>query len=76
MDLDEGIRLENSKKTKKIFINRNLLGIYIILVRNLKPNLQEKGEEIHKENIYNLNNVESVLKIIKQNLDNFNVWIY
>ena len=76
LDLDEGIRVENPRKTKKIFINRNLLGIYVILVRTCKSNLNEKGEVIYKEVIYNLNEVESVLKIIKQNLNNYDVWVY
>jgi hypothetical protein len=76
LDLDEGIRVENPRKTKKIFINRNLLGIYVILVRTCKSNLHEKGEVIYKEIIYNLNEVESVLKIINQNLNNYDVWIY
>ncbi len=76
MDLDEGIRLENAEKTKKIFINRNLLGIYIILIRTLKFNLQSKEEEYDKEEIYNLNDAISVLKLIKKNLDTYDVWIY
>ena len=76
LDLDEGIRLENAEKTKKIFINRNLLGIYIILIRTLKFNWQRKEEEYDKEDIYNLNDAISVLKLIKQNLDTYDVWIY
>src|ERR687886_663242 len=73
LDLDEGIRLENAEKTKKIFINRNLLGIYIILIRTLKFNWQRKEEEYDKEDIYNLNDAISVLKLIKQNLDTYDV---
>ena len=76
LDLDEGIRLENAEKTKKIFINRNLLGIYIILIRTLKFNWQRKEEEYDKEDIYNLNDAASVLKLIKKNLDTYDVWIY
>ena len=76
MDLDEGVRVENSGKTKKIFINRNLLGLYVILVRTLKSDLQEKKEAVYDEIIYNFTDVESILKIIKQNLDNYDVWIY
>jgi hypothetical protein len=76
LDLDEGIRLENAEKTKKIFINRNLLGIYIILIRTLKFNWQRKEEEYDKEDIYNLNDAISVLKLINLNLDTYDVWIY
>ena len=36
LDSDEGIRIENHKSGKKIYINRNLLGIYNILVRTKK----------------------------------------
>ena len=76
LDLDEGIRLENAEKTKKIFINRNLLGIYVILIRTLKFNLQSKEDEYDKEEIYNLNDAISVLKLIKKNFDTYDVWIY
>jgi hypothetical protein len=76
LDLDEGIRVENPGKSKKIFINRNLLGIYVILIRTLQSSLNEKGETKHEEAICYLNDVESVLEIIKQNLVKYDVWIY
>jgi hypothetical protein len=38
LDIDEGIRIESSTQEKKIFINRNALGIFVVqLTTNNKP---------------------------------------
>ena len=42
LDSDEGIRIENPKSGKKIYINRNLLGIYNILIRTKKDKTDYK----------------------------------
>lgn len=69
LDSDEGIRIENQNRIKKIFINRNLLGTYIVLVR-----INEL--KCKKEKISEFNKIEDVLEFIKENIDEFNVWIY
>jgi hypothetical protein len=39
LDIDEGIRIESSTQEKKIFINRNALGIFVVqLTTNNKAN--------------------------------------
>lgn len=70
LDSDEGIRIEDQNRIKKIFINRNLLGTYIVLVRinELKCKKIEKISEFNK--------IDDVLEFIKENTDEFNVWIY
>lgn len=70
LDSDEGIRIEDQNRIKKIFINRNLLGTYIVLVRinELKCKKIEKISEFNK--------IHDVLEFIKENTDEFNVWIY
>ncbi|MGN6624161.1 MAG: hypothetical protein ACTHKK_08475 [Candidatus Nitrosocosmicus sp.] len=69
MDSDEGIRIEDPNGIKKIFINRNLLGTYIILVR-------VKEFDNDREKIFCFNEIETVLQFIKKNLDEYNIWIY
>lgn len=69
LDSDEGIRIEDQNRIKKIFINRNLLGTYIVLVR-----INEL--KCKKEKISEFNKIEDVLEFIKENIDEFNVWIY
>ena len=69
LDSDEGIRIEHPNKIKKIFINRNLLGTYIILVR-----VKESDDD--REKIFCFNEIETVLQFIKENVDEYNIWIY
>lgn len=69
LDSDEGIRIEDPNGIKKIFINRNLLGTYIILVR-----VKEFDDD--REKIYCFNEIETVLQFIKENVDEYNIWIY
>ncbi len=44
LDSDEGIRIDNPISGKKIYINRNLLGIYNILIRTKKEKKTTKAE--------------------------------
>lgn len=85
LDSDEGIRIENSKSGDKIFINRNLLGTYCILVRikkniNVKNKEKSVNEEINDreyiEQFFNYNEITLVLDFIKNNIKKFDVWAY
>jgi hypothetical protein len=79
LDSDEGIRIENHTDGKKIFINRNLLGIYNILVRkNEKLCLKSKDidENEATEEFSNYDEIDLVLDFIKKNTDNFDIWEY
>ncbi len=85
LDSDEGIRIENSKSGDKIFINRNLLGTYCILVRinkNIDVKNKEKSadEEIndreYTDQFFNYNEIALVLDFIKNNIKKFDVWTY
>ena len=79
LDSDEGIRIGNHKDGKKIFINRNLLGAYSILIRTKKKSDKkdnEKSNKEHVEQILNYNEVALVLECIKEEADKFNIWLY
>ena len=85
LDSDEGIRIENCEDGRKIFINRNLLGTYNILIRTKKkPVNQDNGKGKDYENndkgcfeqIFNYNEVALVLEFIKEKVDKFNIWLY
>lgn len=85
LDSDEGIRIENSKSGDRIFINRNLLGTYCILVR-IKKNIDIKNKEKsvdkeindreYTEQFFNYNEITLVLDFIKNNIKKFDVWTY
>ena len=79
LDSDEGIRIENNEDGRKIFINKNLLGTYSILIRT-KKKLDKKDNEKHDkeyiEQILNYNEVALVLEYIKEEADKFNIWLY
>lgn len=71
LDTDEGIRIENSIGLKKIFVNRNLLGTYIVLIRNTEINGGKNTEEILE-----FIKIENVLEFINKNMNVFEVWTY
>ena len=86
LDSDEGIRMESPKSEKKIYINRNLLGIYNILVRtkNDKTRNKDKAKDNNNdisdgdyfEEIHNYDNSSHVLEFLKQNIDKPSIWLY
>jgi hypothetical protein len=79
LDSDEGIRIENYEDGRKIFINRNLLGAYSILIRTKKKSDKsdnEKHDKEYVERILNYNEVPRVLECIKEEADKFNIWLY
>ncbi|MER5175965.1 MAG: hypothetical protein ABJB76_09605 [Candidatus Nitrosocosmicus sp.] len=85
LDSDEGIRIENSKSGEKIFINRNLLGTYCILIRikknvdnqNKEKNVDEEINDIeYTEQFFNHNEIAPVLDLIKNNIKKFDIWTY
>ncbi len=87
LDSDEGIRIENSKSGEKIFINRNLLGTYCILIR-IKKNVDNQNKENKKivdekindieytEQFFNHNEIAPVLDLIKKNIKKIDIWTY
>ncbi len=86
LDSDEGIRIENPKSGKKIYINRNLLGIYKVLVRTKKDKTDDKDKAKDNNNdiscvdyleeIHNYDNSSHVLEFLKQNIDKPSFWLY
>jgi hypothetical protein len=85
LDSDEGIRIENCEDGRKIFINRNLLGTYNILIRTKKKSVNQdkgKGKDNKKndkgcfEQILNYNEAALVLEFIKEKVDKVNIWLY
>ena len=79
LDSDEGIRIENNEDGRKIFINKNLLGIYSILIRTKKKSDKkdnEKHDKEYVEQILNYNEVALVLECIKEEAEKFNIWLY
>ena len=79
LDSDEGIRIENNEDERKIFINKNLLGTYSILIRTKKKSDKkdnEKHDKEYVEQILNYNEVALVLECIKEEADKFNIWLY
>ncbi|MEJ7641283.1 MAG: hypothetical protein WKF36_03705 [Candidatus Nitrosocosmicus sp.] len=86
LDSDEGIRIDNPKSEKKIYINRNLLGIYNILIRTKKEKKEHKGKAENNnsntsdgeylEEIHNYENASDVLEFLKQNIDKPSIWLY
>lgn len=86
LDSDEGIRIENPKGEKRIYINRNLLGIYNIMVRTKKDKTDNKDKakdynndilnEDYLEEIHTYDNSSHVLEFLKQNIDKPSIWLY
>jgi len=79
LDSDEGIRIENDEDGRKIFINKNLLGTYSILIRTKKKSDKkdnEKHDKEYVEQILNYNEVGLVLECIKEEAHKFNIWLY
>ena len=86
LDSDEGIRIESPKREKKLYINRNLLGIYNILIRTKKEKKEHKGKSENNnsnnsngeylEEIHSYDNASDVLEFLKQNIDKPGIWIY
>jgi hypothetical protein len=85
LDSDEGIRIENLTDGKKIFITRNLLGTYNILVsKNKKLDYKyisrsenvKTEEKIETEEFFNYDEIDLVLDFIKKNTDNIDIWTY
>jgi hypothetical protein len=86
LDSDEGIRIDNPISGKKIYINRNLLGIYNILIRTKKEKKDNKGraennnrnitQGVYLEEIQSYDNASQVLKFLIQNIDKPRIWLY
>lgn len=80
LDSDEGLKIESKSTSKKIFINKNLLGNYVLLVTycystnkmypfsSCNRNYAEDSEYITPVITY-LNTVSEVLELIHMELD-------
>jgi hypothetical protein len=84
LDSDEGIRIEDYKNEKKMYITRNLLGTYSILIRTRK-NTGNKHKEKNTsdgisgeflEKIHNYDTISHVMKFINQNTCKPDIWLY
>jgi len=74
LDSDEGIRIESKSTCKKIFINKNLLGNYVLLMicyytKKMYPFLNSstnytQGPECMSGGIIHLNTIPEVLELI------------
>jgi hypothetical protein len=79
LDSDEGMRIEYYEDGRKIFINRNLLGTYSILIRTKRKSDKKDNEKHDKEDveqILNYNKAALVLERIKEEPDKFDIWLY
>jgi hypothetical protein len=83
LDSDEGIRIESQSTCKKIFINKNLLGNYVILLnynftRNMYTLLNSRGiyaqgRYCKSDEIIYLNTPSEVLELIQGEFDDIEV---
>ena len=83
LDSDEGIRIESKSTCKKIFINKNLLGNYVILLnynhtKNMNTLLNSRRNYAHGRNcksdeIVYLNTPSEVLDLIHSEFEDIEV---
>jgi hypothetical protein len=70
LDLDEGIRMESRPEDKKIFVNRNVNGIFVIQVTDFDG--RGKDDEISYHD-----SPSEVIKVAKRNFKGkFSAWQY
>jgi len=79
LDSDEGIRIESKSTCKKIFINKNLLGNYVLLMthyysKKIYPFLSSsinytQGSECMPGGIIYLNTIPEVLELIHREFE-------
>lgn len=80
LDSDEGIRIEVPKMDKKIFINKNLFGVYIILTRQPGSKIVDKQknerDKIERERFFYFYQSADVLKFLKKELIECKIFLY
>lgn len=87
LDSDEGIRIENPYQEKKIFVNKNLFGIYIVLVKhrhltrkisedyNFSNHMDHDKKWINIDFIY-FNTYSKVMDLINKEFTEFSYELY
>ncbi|MDN5844719.1 MAG: hypothetical protein L0H53_00420 [Candidatus Nitrosocosmicus sp.] len=83
MDSDEGIRIQSKSTSKKIFINKNLLGNYVLLlIYNFTKNMHAfldsrrnyaQGSDCRSCAIIYLDTIPEVLEIIHSEIEEIEV---
>ncbi len=77
LDTDEGIRIESKDMHKKIFINKNLLGVFIVLIKKDKTdNNKDYASQIQKCTFFHYTNIHDLMDYINNNISNYNIWLY
>jgi hypothetical protein len=76
LDLDEGIRIEQQSRRKKLFINRNACGNFVLeFVSEGKD--EEKNQNSKINNIQYFSSEAEVLEFVKSKFNkNFSISIY
>lgn len=83
LDIDEGILIKPNKERFKIYINKNLMGIYIVLkrttVKNNKRDKKRAGkspiQKVNEEFFY-FNDLLQLMKFLKSHPLNSNIFLY
>lgn len=83
LDIDEGILIKPNKERFKIYINKNLMGIYIVLkrttVKNNKRDKKRAGkspiQKVNEEFFY-FNDSLQLMKFLKSHPLNSNIFLY
>jgi len=83
LDLDEGIRIEGSRRKGKIFVNKNPSGAYVLQQVGIDGNrdLTKKNNNHHRlrhdDDIVYLDSAKQVFELVKTTFGkNFSVWLY
>jgi hypothetical protein len=72
LDLDEGIRIEHQSKHKKLFINRNACGSFVLQFVD-----EEKNKNSEVNDIEYLSSEAEVLEFVKSRFNkNFSISLY
>ena len=71
LDIDEGIRIESSTKSKKIFVNKNASGTFVVQCIN------KNYHDNYNKSIRYVDSAKEILELVKSSFGNkFSVWTY
>ncbi|MDQ4074474.1 MAG: hypothetical protein M3162_09265 [Thermoproteota archaeon] len=77
LDMDEGVRIESRNMHKKIFINKNLLGVFTVLIKkNDRDNNKGQTSQKQKYAFFHYTNIHDLMDYINNNVSNYNIWLY
>ena len=72
LDIDEGLRIQNSKKRVRVFINKNASGTFVLQFCN-----NNDDKENRNNSFMYLDTPDETIKLIKSRLGkDFSVWSY